>query len=192
MINTPGPADKEILDGLEIRRAAVERGIPCITSIDTARAMVAAMATANAVYTVQPLPTLPANGIRILISARRIQRRTVHEGANEVSLRAARPGPDRAHHGSCRTSAATRIFVVSALAMVPLAAVLGRQPKKCHLHRSQDRRLAERDARQRGRADHHDRRAARRTDEVVKASIAGSIIGNILIVLGALVRCSAG
>ena len=35
VINTPGPADKEILDGLEIRRAAVERGIPCITSIDT-------------------------------------------------------------------------------------------------------------------------------------------------------------
>ena len=28
VINTPGPADKEILDGLEIRRAAVERGIP--------------------------------------------------------------------------------------------------------------------------------------------------------------------
>ena len=36
VINTPGPADKEVLDGLEIRRAAVERGIPCITSIDTA------------------------------------------------------------------------------------------------------------------------------------------------------------
>jgi carbamoyl-phosphate synthase large subunit len=56
VINTPGPADKEILDGLEIRRAAVERGIPCITSIDTARAMVAAMANAADVYTVQPMP----------------------------------------------------------------------------------------------------------------------------------------
>jgi carbamoyl-phosphate synthase large subunit len=56
VINTPGPADKEILDGLEIRRAAVERGIPCITSIDTARAMVAAMAKASDVYTVQPMP----------------------------------------------------------------------------------------------------------------------------------------
>ncbi|MGH2533656.1 MAG: carbamoyl-phosphate synthase large subunit [Thermomicrobiales bacterium] len=56
VINTPGPADKEMLDGLEIRRAAVERGIPCITSIDTARAMVDAMAMASAVYTVQPLP----------------------------------------------------------------------------------------------------------------------------------------
>ena len=47
VINTPGPADKEFLDGLEIRRAAVERGVPCITSIDTARAMVAAMERAN-------------------------------------------------------------------------------------------------------------------------------------------------
>jgi carbamoyl-phosphate synthase large subunit len=56
VINTPGPADKEILDGLEIRRAAVERGIPCITSIDTARAMVQAMKQASDVYTVQPLP----------------------------------------------------------------------------------------------------------------------------------------
>ncbi|CAN5792140.1 carbamoyl-phosphate synthase large subunit [soil metagenome] len=56
VVNTPGPADKEILDGLEIRRAAVERGIPCITSIDTARAMVSAMANASDAYTVQPLP----------------------------------------------------------------------------------------------------------------------------------------
>lgn len=55
VINTPGPADKEFLDGLEIRRAAVERGIPCITSIDTARAMVGAMERASEVYTVQPI-----------------------------------------------------------------------------------------------------------------------------------------
>jgi carbamoyl-phosphate synthase large subunit len=56
VINTPGPADKEILDGIEIRRAAVERGIPCITSIDTARTIVAAMAKASAVYSIQPYP----------------------------------------------------------------------------------------------------------------------------------------
>jgi carbamoyl-phosphate synthase large subunit len=55
VINTPGPADKEVLDGLQIRRAAVERGIPCITSIDTARAMVTAMSQATAAYSVQPL-----------------------------------------------------------------------------------------------------------------------------------------
>ncbi|GIW03952.1 MAG: carbamoyl-phosphate synthase (glutamine-hydrolyzing) [Thermomicrobiales bacterium] len=62
VINTPGPADKEILDGLEIRRAAVERGIPCITSIDTAKAMVAAMAKSTAVYSVQPLPAYRRTG----------------------------------------------------------------------------------------------------------------------------------
>jgi carbamoyl-phosphate synthase large subunit len=62
VINTPGPADKEILDGLEIRRAAVERGIPCITSIDTARVMVTAMEKASAVYTVQPIQAYRDSG----------------------------------------------------------------------------------------------------------------------------------
>ncbi|MGN6031023.1 MAG: ATP-grasp domain-containing protein, partial [Thermomicrobiales bacterium] len=57
VINTPGPADKEILDGLAIRRAAVGRGIPCITSVDTARTMIAAMEKASSVYTVEPLPS---------------------------------------------------------------------------------------------------------------------------------------
>jgi carbamoyl-phosphate synthase large subunit len=63
VINTPGPADKEILDGIEIRRAAVERGIPCITSIDTARTIVAAMAKSDAVYTVQPFPEYRKTGL---------------------------------------------------------------------------------------------------------------------------------
>lgn len=62
VINTPGPADKEILDGLEIRRAAVERGIPCLTSIDTARVVVNAMVRANAGYTIQPLPLYRRRG----------------------------------------------------------------------------------------------------------------------------------
>jgi carbamoyl-phosphate synthase large subunit len=62
VINTPGPANKQILDGLEIRRAAVERGIPCITSIDTARTVADAMAKAGAVYTVQPLPDYRRSG----------------------------------------------------------------------------------------------------------------------------------
>jgi carbamoyl-phosphate synthase large subunit len=62
VINTPGPADKEILDGIEIRRAAVERGVPCITSIDTARTIVAAMAKSDAVYTVQPFPLYRSSG----------------------------------------------------------------------------------------------------------------------------------
>ena len=55
VINTPGPADKEILDGIEIRRAAVERGIPCITSLDTAKTVVSAMEQANESYTVEPI-----------------------------------------------------------------------------------------------------------------------------------------
>jgi carbamoyl-phosphate synthase large subunit len=62
VINTPGRADKEVLDGLRIRRAAVERGIPCITSMDTARTMVAAMANGTAVYTVQPVPEYRRHG----------------------------------------------------------------------------------------------------------------------------------
>lgn len=62
VINTPGPADKEILDGIEIRRAAVERGIPCMTSIDTARTVVDAMARADAVYSVQPYPEYRSTG----------------------------------------------------------------------------------------------------------------------------------
>jgi carbamoyl-phosphate synthase large subunit len=62
VINTPGPADKEILDGIEIRRAAVERGVPCITSIDTARTIVDAMAKSDAVYTVQPFPEYRTTG----------------------------------------------------------------------------------------------------------------------------------
>ncbi|MFN8591316.1 MAG: carbamoyl-phosphate synthase large subunit [Thermomicrobiales bacterium] len=62
VINTPGPADKEILDGIEIRRAAVERGIPCITSIDTARTIVAAMINSHDVYTVQPFPDYRETG----------------------------------------------------------------------------------------------------------------------------------
>jgi carbamoyl-phosphate synthase large subunit len=62
VINTPGPADKEILDGIEIRRAAVERGVPCITSIDTARTIVAAMAKSDAVYSIQPFPEYRSTG----------------------------------------------------------------------------------------------------------------------------------
>jgi carbamoyl-phosphate synthase large subunit len=47
---------------LQIRRAAVERGIPCITSIETARVMVTAMEKASSVYTVQPLPDYRKSG----------------------------------------------------------------------------------------------------------------------------------
>ncbi len=62
VFNTPGLSDREVLDGLRIRRAAVERGIPCITSIDTARAMVDAMGGTSAVYTIQPVPEYRRRG----------------------------------------------------------------------------------------------------------------------------------
>jgi carbamoyl-phosphate synthase large subunit len=55
VINTPSQANKDILDGLSIRRAAVERGIPCITSLDTARTVVDAMEKAAAMYSVEPI-----------------------------------------------------------------------------------------------------------------------------------------
>lgn len=56
VINTPGPSRSEVLDGFQIRRAAVEKGISCITSIDTAKAVVEAMQQASGAFTVQPLP----------------------------------------------------------------------------------------------------------------------------------------
>jgi carbamoyl-phosphate synthase large subunit len=43
----------EIQDGFRIRRAAVETGIPCLTSLDTARAVVEALADASG-YSVRP------------------------------------------------------------------------------------------------------------------------------------------
>jgi carbamoyl-phosphate synthase large subunit len=56
VVNTPGQSEAEVLDGFRIRRAAVEKGISCITSMDTANAVVEAMRLASEAYTVQPLP----------------------------------------------------------------------------------------------------------------------------------------
>jgi len=56
VINTPGRDEGTIQDGFLIRRAAVERGIACLTSLDTARALVRALLGGGASYTVQPLP----------------------------------------------------------------------------------------------------------------------------------------
>jgi len=56
VINTPGPNDRMVRDGFQIRRAAVERGIPCITSIDTARALIQATLAGGAAFSVLPLP----------------------------------------------------------------------------------------------------------------------------------------
>ena len=49
--------DREALeDGFEIRREAVERRIPCFTSLDTARAAVESLASGADAYNVKPLP----------------------------------------------------------------------------------------------------------------------------------------
>ena len=48
--------DREVLqDGFHIRRAAVDRRIPCFTSLDTARAAVESLAQGDASYSVKPL-----------------------------------------------------------------------------------------------------------------------------------------
>ena len=56
VLNTPeGGGPSAMRDGFEIRRAAVEKRIPCFTSLDTARAAVRALLQGNQTYTVQPL-----------------------------------------------------------------------------------------------------------------------------------------
>src|SRR5579884_2198929 len=54
VLNTPSPASGPLRDGFELRRAAVERRIPCFTSLDTARVAVQALAAASA-FNVRPL-----------------------------------------------------------------------------------------------------------------------------------------
>ena len=44
VINTISRSGRPMRDGFEIRRAAVEAGVPCLTSLDTARALVRALA----------------------------------------------------------------------------------------------------------------------------------------------------
>ncbi len=60
VVNTVTGRRRPLLDGFEIRRAAVENGIPCYTSLDTARAAVTARQAATregeASYNVRPLP----------------------------------------------------------------------------------------------------------------------------------------
>jgi carbamoyl-phosphate synthase large subunit len=56
VVNTPeGGGPTAMRDGFQIRRAAVERHIPCFTSLDTARATVEALLRGSQTYNVQPL-----------------------------------------------------------------------------------------------------------------------------------------
>ncbi|HEU4760329.1 MAG TPA: carbamoyl-phosphate synthase large subunit, partial [Dehalococcoidia bacterium] len=56
VINTPeGEQTATLRDGFQIRRAAAEKRIPCLTSIDTAAAAVSALVGGDRHFTVQPL-----------------------------------------------------------------------------------------------------------------------------------------
>ena len=55
VVNTISPSTAIIRDGFYIRRTAVERGIPCYTSLDTARAAVESVLHGSSVYSVLPM-----------------------------------------------------------------------------------------------------------------------------------------
>jgi carbamoyl-phosphate synthase large subunit len=56
VINTPeGRVTETLRDGFDIRRAAAEKRIPCLTSIDTARAAISSLVRKDTEFTIQPL-----------------------------------------------------------------------------------------------------------------------------------------
>lgn len=67
LINTPSPDHKAEQQGLLIRRAAVEQGIPCLTSLDTAWALLIAL-EAHA-FEVEPIQTLVGEAVSTLSRA---------------------------------------------------------------------------------------------------------------------------
>jgi len=54
VINTMSGEAGPLRDGFEIRRAAVERRIPCFTSLDTARAVAESLSNGSGAYSVRP------------------------------------------------------------------------------------------------------------------------------------------
>ncbi|HTX44193.1 MAG TPA: carbamoyl-phosphate synthase large subunit, partial [Methanocella sp.] len=61
VVNTITGGRVPLKDGFNIRRAAVERRIPCFTSLDTARAVAEALASGTHTYNAQPLPSYRTN-----------------------------------------------------------------------------------------------------------------------------------
>jgi carbamoyl-phosphate synthase large subunit len=55
VVNTVSESTSVLRDGFDIRRAAVERRIPCFTSLDTARAAVESLLMSEGNYSVQPM-----------------------------------------------------------------------------------------------------------------------------------------
>ena len=96
VINTPGPADKEILDGIEIRRAAVERGVPCMTSIDTARTIVDGDGEIGCRLYGPAVSGVPYDGDRVLRPFRRAKRHGLDKRALLIAAeRLGRDGESR-------------------------------------------------------------------------------------------------
>jgi carbamoyl-phosphate synthase large subunit len=62
VVNTPTGGQAPFRAGFYIRRAAVEKRIPCFTSLDTIRAATEALARGAQVYTTQPLPDYRTRG----------------------------------------------------------------------------------------------------------------------------------
>ncbi|MFC1871963.1 carbamoyl-phosphate synthase large subunit, partial [Chloroflexota bacterium] len=56
VINTVTGGRTMLRDGFQIRRASVEKRIPCFTSLDTARAAAEALLNGSQIYSAQPLP----------------------------------------------------------------------------------------------------------------------------------------
>jgi carbamoyl-phosphate synthase large subunit len=56
VVNTITGGRIPLKDGFNIRRAAVEKRIPCFTSLDTARAVAEALTAGIHTYSAQPLP----------------------------------------------------------------------------------------------------------------------------------------
>ena len=54
VINTISETSRVLRDGFDIRRAALERRIPCFTSLDTARAAVESLLMTQGNYSVRP------------------------------------------------------------------------------------------------------------------------------------------
>ncbi len=64
VINTEGRSGRAIRDGFAIRRAAVEHGIPCFTSLDTVQALIAALEAQDEGYHVLPVTSYRQGSIR--------------------------------------------------------------------------------------------------------------------------------
>jgi carbamoyl-phosphate synthase large subunit len=64
VVNTVTGGRKVLQDGFEIRRAATERGLPCLTSLDTLRAIVESLEGGQTSWSIKPLPAYLGDPVR--------------------------------------------------------------------------------------------------------------------------------